>query len=240
MPVSVVLTDHHDDAVGPFRDHQRVDDDVHRRQVQKDIVKHVLVPVQQRVHTLGAQQLGRVRRDVPGRQNVPVVKIRGLAQAVALDAESGQQVRQARRRRHLQLLGDGRQAHVPVDQQHPLARLGQGVGQVHRGGGLAFAADRACDADDAAFLFRQSEEQIRPQKLIGFRRGEAQLVAQQTLLLPAGGLFFFRRFLFDCFGNSLPANRLFRGFHSFFVCFVCISHQSTPPFLALFPYADPP
>ena len=100
------------------------------------------------------------------------------------------------------------QTHIRIDEQDLFPGLGDRIGDVHRGGGLAFSTDGAGHANDVAGLLGEGEIEVRPEKLIRLRRGEAQIVADQSLLLVSAG-------------------RLDGLFGGFFLC-----HQLTPPFLA--------
>lgn len=188
--IRIILTDNADQAVGPFGDDQRIRHDVDRREVDDDDIEDLFIMLQQGVHLLRPKQLRGVGRDVAGREDVPVLHLVRLAQAAALAAQTGNQVREARGPLQVQLDGHGGQTHIGVDEQDALAGLGDRIGEVDRGGALALAADRAGHADDVTVLLGQREKQVGPQKLVGLGGREAQALADDALLdVPAPGSF---------------------------------------------------
>ena len=191
-----VLAHRDQQAVGPDRADQRVGHDVHRRQVDDDILKEAGQMLQKLMHPLRAQKLRGVGRHIARGDDVPVAVVGGDLHALALTGEAGQQVRQARRALHAQLAVHRRQTHVRVDQQHALAGLGDRVGEVHGRGRFALVADGARDADDlAGLILGQDKLQVRAQALVRLRRGEAQIVAQRALLFALAAALFHACFL---------------------------------------------
>ena len=139
--------------------------------------------LQHRLHAAGAQQLRGVGRDIAGGDGLQVVQQVAGLHGLLLGAQTRQQIGQARLLGQVQALGHGGQAHIAVDEQDAVSRLGDGVGQVDGQGALALGPQGAGDAHHPAFpLVGQGKHQVGAQQLVGLGGGKAQALADDGLL----------------------------------------------------------
>ena len=181
--LAVAAADHHDHAVHQLGDHQTVRHGGHRRQIQKDeVVVGAQLP-QQRLHPCGGQQLRGVGRDVAGGDGLQVVQQVAGLHRVLHGTQTRQQIGKTGPLGYVEPLGQRGQAHIAIDQQHAVARLGHGIGQIDGQRALALVAQGAGDAHHAALsLIRQGEHQVGAQQLIRLGSGKAQVFADDRLL----------------------------------------------------------
>ena len=169
-------------------DDPRVRDDIDRRAVDDDDV--VLAP-QRGDHVREAAvgyQLGRVRRDGAGRQDVGRRRVLLTDDHVVhIGGDPGEIVAEALPRR-ADNLGERAVAHVAVDGQHAPALDGEADGQVGRHEGLARARVERSDGDDLAPGLAHHELKVgaeHPEGLVGH---VAAALADHDGVGPAEGL----------------------------------------------------
>lgn len=131
----VATADDEDDAVGLAADDGGVGDDEDRRQVEQDVVVVIFDALEEFLHLRRAEQLGGVRRDWPGGDDVEAWVDTVLDDVGELQPV-GEAVRQAAVRQAEAAVHDGT-AQVAVDEQDALAVLGDDDGEVGDGRRLA-------------------------------------------------------------------------------------------------------
>ena len=75
--------------------------------------------------------------------------------------------------------------------EHPLPRLREGVGEVHRRRRLPFAAQGGGDADHvAAFIAGEAEHEVGAEPLVRFGGGKVQILADGAFPIRLAGTLF--------------------------------------------------
>ena len=190
LGIAVVLANHQQNTVGQLGCCQGIAHFAHRGKVKNHIVILLTQMPHQALHTGGAQQFHGVGGHTACSNHMECVLIARnaavLQQLIRLDL-AGEVIGKAGGSAHRQILCLGRTAHIAVDQQHTLAQLGNGVGQVCGRNTLAFAGKGAGHTDHmAVFLIREGELQLGTQQLVSFRRDKTDIAHQCCLFLLFG------------------------------------------------------
>ena len=158
----------------------RIGDREHRRRIDD----HEVLPrelLDQLLHAARAEQLGGVRRDLPGREQGQQRDGRRLGDVLEAH-RGGEQLGQAHLAVHGELLGDHRAAQVRVDQQRGLAGAGHDAGEVRGDGGLALTGSGGGHHDRAGRVVHVDVAQIRAQLAQRLAAREGRGLGQHAVL----------------------------------------------------------
>jgi hypothetical protein len=183
-PVALAGLDDVEHAVRLRGEHEAVRHHLDGRAVEYD--KVVLLPeaLQQLVHALRAEQLGGVRRDAAGGQDVDGLLVLIRVQRLLFQARIHQDVAQAAFGADIQQARDLRAAQVAVDDQDAVLHVREAHGEVDGGDALALALHAGDDHDHTAVrLSGEGEDHVRAQRLIGLAQEEIVVQPEQVFAI---------------------------------------------------------
>ena len=199
--------DHQHHAVGQVAHQGGIRHGQYGRQVDEYVVVVLGGLIQQVVELFTADELGRVGRHGPAGQQIQVgehIGVQHLGQGDALGQAVGDSLVDDAEDLVLHGLPQ-----VAVHQQHLLAVLGHGEGQVGNGGALPFSGHAGREADELQGVPGLGELQVRADGPIGFRQRRFGVIGYDQL-------YFFHNFLRNpaskpCSSSFLPEADLASG-----------------------------